>query len=84
MNKLFLNVNIVCLQLSATQAIVLGSQKLFIIRLGVADVISAVTLYLLPALKRQNFYLVGYVSGHNNFACGLCLSIVAGSNDVSV
>ena len=53
----------------------LGSQKLFILRLGVAEVISAVTLYLLPASKRQNFYLVGYAR-HNNFACGFCLSIV--------
>ena len=34
---------------------VLGSQKLFIIRLGVAEAISAVTLYLLPASKRRKF-----------------------------
>ena len=40
---------------------VVKSQAILIIRLGVTEVISAVTLYLLPASKQRNFYLVGYV-----------------------
>ena len=40
---------------------VVKSQAILIIRLGVVGVISALTLYLLPASKRRNFYLVGYV-----------------------
>ena len=39
---------------------VVKSQAILIIRLGVTEVISAVTLYLLLASKRRNFYLVGY------------------------
>ena len=46
---------------------VVKSQAILIIRPGVAEVISAATLYLLPASKfeaeeaDENFYLVGYV-----------------------
>ena len=55
---------------------VVKSRAILIIRLGVVEVISAVTLYLMPASKRRNFYLVGYVQAQQ-FACRLCLSIVA-------
>ena len=53
----------------------MGTQKLFFIRLGVAEIISAVTLYLLPASKRRISTSLDMFR-HNNFACGLCLSIV--------
>ena len=52
-----------CSQLLASlvRFTVVKSQAILIIRLGVTEVISTVTLYLLPASKRLNFYLVGYV-----------------------
>ena len=53
---------------------VLGSQNLLIIRLGVAEVISAVTLYHLPALQISTSL---DMFSHNNFACGMCSWIVA-------
>ena len=49
------------LHVSLVHFAIVKSQAILIIRLGVAEVISAVTLYLLPASKRRNFYLVGYV-----------------------
>ena len=61
-----------------------GSQKLFIIRLVVAEVISTVTLYLLPASKRRNFYLVGYVQAQQFYAWTLLIDRRFDSNDVSV
>ena len=51
---------------------VVKSQAILIIRLGVTEVISAVTLHLLPASKRRNFYLVGYVQAQQ-----FCVSIIA-------
>ena len=56
---------------------VVRSQAILFIRLGVSEVISAVTLHLLPASKRQNISTPLDMFRHNNFACGFCLSIVA-------
>ena len=58
--------------------------SVFIIRLGVAEVISAVTLYLLPASKRQSFYLVGYVQVQQFCVWTLLIDRRFDSNDVSV
>ena len=51
---------------------VVKSQAILLIRLGVAEVISAVTLYLHHEISTSLDMF-----RHNNFACGLCLSIVA-------
>ena len=57
---------------------VVKSQAILIIRLRVTEVISAVTLYLLPCqLQNDEISTSLDMSRHNNFACGLCLSIVA-------
>ena len=63
---------------------VVKSQAILIIRLGVAEVISAVTLYLLPAAKRRNFYLVGYVQAQQFCVWTLLIDRRFDSNDVTV
>ena len=63
---------------------VVKSQAVLIIRLGVAEVISAVTLYVLPASKRRNFYLVGYVQVQQFCVWTLLIDRRFDSNDVSV
>ena len=59
-------------------------QAILIIHLGVTEVISAVTLYLLPASKQQNFYLVGYVQAQKFCVWTLHIDRRFDSNDVSV
>ena len=63
---------------------VVKSQAILIIRLGVTEVISAVTFYLLPASKRRNFYLVGYVQAQQFCVWTLHIDRRFDSNDVSV
>ena len=63
---------------------VVKSQATLIIRLGVAEVISAVSLYLLPASKRRNSYLVGYVQAQQFCVWTLLIDRRFDSNDVSV
>ena len=70
---------------------VVKSQAILIICLGVAEVIyhsswgiSAVTLYLLPASKQRNFYLVGYVQAQQLCVWTLLIDRCFDSNDVSV
>ena len=63
---------------------VVKSQAILTIRLGVTEVISAVTLYLLPASKRRNFYLVGYVQAQQFCLWTLYIDRRFDSNDVSV
>ena len=73
---------------------VVKSQAILLIRLvvaeviyhssWVAEVISAVTLYLLPASKRRNFYLVGYVQAQQFCVWTLLIDRRFDSNDVSV
>ena len=58
------------------------SQAILTIRLGVAEVISAVTLYLLPASKRRNFCLVGYVQAQQFCVWTLLIDRHFDSNDV--
>ena len=69
---------------SLVQFTVVKSQAILIIRLGVTEVISAETLYLRPASKRQNFYLVGYVQAQQLCLWTLHIDRPFDSNDVSV
>ena len=63
---------------------VVKSQAILIIRLGVTEVISAVTLYLLPASKRRNFYIVGYVQAQQFCVWTLHIDRRFDSKDVSI
>ena len=63
---------------------VVKSQAILIIYLGVTEVISAITLYLLPASKRRNFYLVGYVQAQQFCMWTLHINHRFDNNDVSV
>ena len=63
---------------------VVKSQAILIIRLGVTEVISAVTLYLLPASKRRNFNVVGYVQAQQFCVWTLLIDRRFDSNDLSV
>ena len=53
------------------------SQAILIIRLGVTEVISPVTLYIFCQLQNDEISTSLDMFRHNNFACGLCISIVA-------